>query len=1087
MAWEHLIILYKNNAARANERYLEKGGYLMKTKSKSGLRFISAVLSILMLMSVFASAAVYADDIPTTGVTGDCTWSFDEAYGKLTISGTGAMGEEKGYEVFKDKIADVVFEDGVTTISEKAFEDFNKIISVSMADTVTEIKSRAFSGCNMLQSISFSSNLKTIGDYAFAATTSLDSVTFPDSLESIGDYAFYLSGIRSVKFNAGLKSVGEHAFMDTNLTHVEIPEETSTIGAHAFGFETDAESGDVVVDGFYIVGREGTASHQYAGENNIKFVHNTTPKVIFNAEGGVIDGDDIMYVDPMRNYTLDSLPTPERYGYIFEGWFYDANQTGTADKQVFATETAFYENSTEVFAKWAQANGELIKNFFFESDPVNDGWTFVDKDDDGNNWKWETVPQYDYEYKRRIPEGKGVISSASGDDTVMTHSVVYDTVDDWAISPAIEIPDGYAEVNVFAHCDNPNYIEKLELYAGLSADVDSMEKISDGDLTTQINGDSVRYTGYLSEFIGKKVYIAIRHLKYNTEGAAPSNSRLIVDMVQVHGDYAMYGIEILGNPITSKNKDDVLGDGVFRLEVKDDGSLVLHVNGDCEAGANKVDWPIINARVPLTIQIDGDSNLTHDYGDGIVVYADTTIAGTGKLTVDADNFGIYLNNIGAGNNMNATLKFDGVRVEVTGGTTGIKGSDDLAKVVFNDSEVTADGARSAVYGFGDGIDVTDCEIIEPEKATTDGGMIKTEGGEIATHVVIGNPTNPFTEPTEDTSNTYPSYTSEQVSGGNETGDTSDTQETTNPTASASNETAATEPTESTDPDATGDTSATENTDATAPTTSGDGTDPFETTDPNGRGDTTPTGDATTPNNDNKDNGGNNNKDNGTGKDSGTDENKNITEIKEGTPIKAVDKFVTKFKSEDDPKGSVFGLLCARQKTVKKNKITIRWNKLKNAKKYVVYASKCGTKKGSVPPFKKIKTVKKNTFTYSKLKKGTYYKFLVVALDKNNKVVTTSKTVHVVTKGGKNGNDKTVSLNKSSVSLKKGKTFKIKAKEVPQSKSKKVKRHRKVAYESSNKKIAKVSKGKITAKKKGTAYIYVYAQNGLYKKVKVTVK
>jgi uncharacterized protein YjdB len=32
-----------------------------------------------------------------------------------------------------------------------------------------------------------------------------------------------------------------------------------------------------------------------------------------------------------------------------------------------------------------------------------------------------------------------------------------------------------------------------------------------------------------------------------------------------------------------------------------------------------------------------------------------------------------------------------------------------------------------------------------------------------------------------------------------------------------------------------------------------------------------------------------------------------------------------------------------------------------------------------------------------------------------------------------------------------------------------------------------AKGKITGKKKGTATIYVYAQNGLYKTVKVTVK
>ena len=44
------------------------------------------------------------------------------------------------------------------------------------------------------------------------------------------------------------------------------------------------------------------------------------------------------------------------------------------------------------------------------------------------------------------------------------------------------------------------------------------------------------------------------------------------------------------------------------------------------------------------------------------------------------------------------------------------------------------------------------------------------------------------------------------------------------------------------------------------------------------------------------------------------------------------------------------------------------------------------------------------------------------------------------------------------------------------------------YASSNTKVAKVDKnGKITAVGKGTCYIYVYAANGLAKKVKVTVK
>lgn len=77
-------------------------------------------------------------------------------------------------------------------------------------------------------------------------------------------------------------------------------------------------------------------------------------------------------------------------------------------------------------------------------------------------------------------------------------------------------------------------------------------------------------------------------------------------------------------------------------------------------------------------------------------------------------------------------------------------------------------------------------------------------------------------------------------------------------------------------------------------------------------------------------------------------------------------------------------------------------------------------------------------------------------------------------------------NKTKVTLKKGKKFIIKATEVKQNKT--IKRHRAIAYESSNTKVATVSKkGVVKAKGKGTCYIYVYAQNGVYKRIKVTVK
>ena len=108
-------------------------------------------------------------------------------------------------------------------------------------------------------------------------------------------------------------------------------------------------------------------------------------------------------------------------------------------------------------------------------------------------------------------------------------------------------------------------------------------------------------------------------------------------------------------------------------------------------------------------------------------------------------------------------------------------------------------------------------------------------------------------------------------------------------------------------------------------------------------------------------------------------------------------------------------------------------------------------------------------------------------------VRTSPIVHAYTSGSTKNytNSKRVIVKKSSVTLKKGKTYKIKAKVKKLKKGKKLipSRHApKLRYVSSNKKIATVSKsGKIRAKSKGSCKIYVIAVNGARKAVAVTVR
>lgn len=209
----------------------------------------------------------------------------------------------------------------------------------------------------------------------------------------------------------------------------------------------------------------------------------------------------------------------------------------------------------------------------------------------------------------------------------------------------------------------------------------------------------------------------------------------------------------------------------------------------------------------------------------------------------------------------------------------------------------------------------------------------------------------------------------------------------------------------------------------------------------------------------------------------------------GASESVMDRAITKYASEKDPKGTVFNILQAKINKVKKTSMAVKWRKASGAKKYIVYGNKCGKKNKMV----RQTVTTKNAVTFKKvngkkLKKGTYYKFIVVAIDGNGKVISTSKMVHAATKGGKVGNDKAVKVKKSKVKIKKGKKAKLGAKAVPQSKKLKVKRHRGIAYESSNPSVASVNKkGVVKGLKKGSCYVYAYAQCGVFKKVKITVK
>ena len=224
--------------------------------------------------------------------------------------------------------------------------------------------------------------------------------------------------------------------------------------------------------------------------------------------------------------------------------------------------------------------------------------------------------------------------------------------------------------------------------------------------------------------------------------------------------------------------------------------------------------------------------------------------------------------------------------------------------------------------------------------------------------------------------------------------------------------------------------------------------------------------------------------------------KDGTAVGPGASAEVAEKAITNMTSDTDPLGSEYSIIRLRSPKQTATSIKLSWEKNIKAVKYVIYGNRCG-KNNRLIKLTDVSDKNISNFTVtqaagSKLRKGTYYKFIIVAVDKDNKVVSTSRIIHVATKGGKVGNYKSVTVSKSVINkakkLKTGKSLKLKAKAVKQSGKLKVKKHRALEYVSSNKDVATVSKkGVIKAISKGTCDVYVYAQNGVYKKIKVVVK
>lgn len=185
--------------------------------------------NILLLLAVFLSGMVNAEDVSINGITyylqSDMTAQVKKCYDShMTDVVIPSVIEINGIEY------------SVTRIAEFAFNSCQSLSSISLPESVTSIAWSAFQNCSSLSSIHLPESLKLIGANAFSRCRNLSSITIPQNVTTIGSRAFEdCSGLTSFVIPPKVKTIEYCTFSGcSGFTSFTIPENIQNIASGAF-------------------------------------------------------------------------------------------------------------------------------------------------------------------------------------------------------------------------------------------------------------------------------------------------------------------------------------------------------------------------------------------------------------------------------------------------------------------------------------------------------------------------------------------------------------------------------------------------------------------------------------------------------------------------------------------------------------------------------------------------------------------------------------------------------------------------------------------------------------------------------------
>ena len=235
--------------------------------------------------------------------------------------------------------------------------------------------------------------------------------------------------------------------------------------------------------------------------------------------------------------------------------------------------------------------------------------------------------------------------------------------------------------------------------------------IAAGDYETRIKSPAAAmfFNGNVLQQDGGPVYELVIGKTGQTAPAGPIDPTNPED-TSVPPEYVepdqSYDLRVDGIPVDSDNQDNILGDGNFSY---DSESNTLTVSGSHETSGRSI---IENGIPDLVVNVTADAKLKVSGSTGVCILAlaDTTVTGSGKLTLEAEG----AEALGAGYGASLSLKDLVLDVKAP---DGIRGS---AALLADNCEITVESEHGGVWDFGQGILLDNCTLLAGSLVQQDG-------------------------------------------------------------------------------------------------------------------------------------------------------------------------------------------------------------------------------------------------------------------------------------------------------------------------------------------------------------------------------